>query len=111
MLLFTIIGPVGRGLSSGITNALVWMTQNLGVVGYAVFSGLQQLVVITGLHHIFGAIEAQLLADTGRNFINPLMSVAIIAQGGAVLGYLIMHRNNAKTKDLVLQNQHYLVLT
>lgn len=85
ILLFTIIGPAGRGLSSGITNALVWMTQNLGVFGYAVFSGLQQLVVITGLHHIFGAIEAQLLADTGRNFINPLMSVAIIAQGGAVI--------------------------
>ena len=102
LLLFTIIGPVGRGLSSGITNALVWMTQNLGVVGYAVFSGLQQLVVITGLHHIFGAIEVQLLADTGRNFINPLMSVAIIAQGGAVLGYLIMHRNNAKTKELCI---------
>lgn len=102
LLLFTIIGPVGRGLSSGITNALVWMTQNLGVVGYAVFSGLQQLVVITGLHHIFGAIEAQLLADTGRNFINPLMSVAIIAQGSAVLGYLIMHRNNAKTKELCI---------
>lgn len=102
LLLFTIIGPVGRGLSSGITNALVWMTQNLGVVGYAVFSGLQQLVVITGLHHIFGAIEAQLLADTGRNFINPLMSVAIIAQGGAVLGYLVMHRNNAKTKELCI---------
>ncbi len=102
LLLFTIIGPVGRGLSSGITNGLVWMTQNLGVVGYAVFSGLQQLVVITGLHHIFGAIEAQLLADTGRNFLNPLMSVAIIAQGGAVLGYLVMHRKNVKTRELCI---------
>lgn len=102
LLLFTVIGPVGRGLSSGITNALVWMTQNLGVVGYAIFSGLQQLVVITGLHHIFGAIEAQLLADTGRNFLNPLMSVAIIAQGGAVLGYLVRHRDNVKTRELCI---------
>ncbi len=102
ILLFTIIGPAGRGLSSGITNALVWMTQNLGVFGYAVFSGLQQLVVITGLHHIFGAIEAQLLADTGRNFINPLMSVAIIAQGGAVLAYLAMHRKNVKVRELCI---------
>lgn len=102
LLLFTVIGPAGRGLSSGITNALVWMTQNLGVFGYAVFSGLQQLVVITGLHHIFGAIEAQLLADTGRNFINPLMSVAIIAQGGAVLGYLVMHRKNVKIRELCI---------
>lgn len=102
LLLFTIIGPAGRGLSSGITNALVWMTQNLGVFGYAVFSGLQQLVVITGLHHIFGAIEAQLLADTGRNFINPLMSVAIIAQGGAVLAYLVRHRKNVKVRELCI---------
>ena len=80
-LLFMIIGPVGRGLASGITAALVWMTQNLGAFGYAVFSGVQQLIVITGLHHVFGAIESQLLVDTGRNFLNPLMSVAIIAQG------------------------------
>ena len=102
LLLFTLIGPAGRGLSSGITNILVWMTQNLGVFGYAVFSGLQQLVVITGLHHIFGAIEAQLRADTGRNFINPLMSVAIIAQGGAVLAYLILHRKNVKVRELCI---------
>lgn len=102
LLLFTVIGPVGRGLSSGITNGLVWMTQNLGVLGYAAFSGLQQLVVITGLHHIFGAIEAQLLADTGRNFLNPLMSVAIIAQGGAVLGYLALHRKNVKIRELCI---------
>ena len=102
LLLFTVIGPVGRGLSSGLTNGLVWMTQNLGVIGYAAFSGLQQLLVITGLHHILGAVEAQLLADTGRNFLNPLMSVAIIAQGGAVLGYLVRHRDNIKTRDICI---------
>ncbi len=102
ILLFVIVGPIGRGLASGITNGLVWMTQNFGFVGYAVFSGLQQLIVITGLHHIFGAIEAQLLVDTGRNFLNPLMSVAIIAQGGAVLGYLMLNRKDNKVKELCI---------
>lgn len=102
ILLFTIVGPVGRGLASGLTGALVWMTQNLGMFGYAVFGGLQQLVVITGLHHIFGAIEAQLLADTGRNILNPLMSVAIIGQGGAVLGYLSRNYKDARTKELCI---------
>lgn len=102
ILLFTVVGPVGRGLASGLTDALVWMTQNLGVFGYAVFAGLQQLVVITGLHHIFGAIEAQLLADTGRNILNPLMSVAIIGQGGAVLGYLSRNYRDARTKELCI---------
>ena len=101
-LLFMIIGPVGRGLASGITAALVWMTQNLGAAGYAVFSGVQQLIVITGLHHVFGAIESQLLADTGRNFLNPLMSVAIIAQGGAVLGYLARNRRDTRARELCI---------
>ena len=86
VLLFTIVGPVGRLLSNGITNSLVWMTQNLGILGYMVFGGVQQIIVITGLHHIFGAIEAQLLSDTGRNFLNPLMSVALMGQGSAIAG-------------------------
>lgn len=101
-LLFLLIGPIGRGLASGITAGLVWMTKNLGIVGYVVFSGVQQLIVITGLHHVFGAIETQLLVDTGRNFLNPLMSVAIIAQGGAVLGYMVRNLKNVKAKELCI---------
>lgn len=101
-LLFFLIGPIGRGLASGIIAGLVWMTKNLGIVGYVVFSGVQQLIVITGLHHVFGAIETQLLVDTGRNFLNPLMSVAIIAQGGAVLGYMVRNLKNAKAKELCI---------
>lgn len=104
ILLFTIVGPVGRLLSTGITNGLVWMTQNLGALGYMVFAGVQQIIVITGLHHIFGAIEAQLLADPsiGRDFLNPLMSVALMGQGGAVLGYLVLHWKDAKAKELCI---------
>lgn len=102
ILLFLVVGPLGRALASGITNGLVWITQNFGALGYALFSGVQQLIVITGLHHIFGAIEAQLLVDTGRNFLNPLMSVAMTAQGGAVLGYLMLNRRDAKTRELCI---------
>ena len=102
VLLFTVVGPGGRLLSNGITNGLVWMTQNLGILGYMVFGGVQQIIVITGLHHIFGAIEAQLLSDTGRNFLNPLMSVALMGQGGAVLGYLALNWKNNKAKELCI---------
>ncbi|MFR8548818.1 MAG: glucose PTS transporter subunit IIA [Lachnospiraceae bacterium] len=102
VLLFTCIGPVGRILSDAITNALVWGTNHLGAFGYALFAGVQQLVVITGLHHIIGAVEAQLIADTGTNFINPLMSVALMGQGGAVLGYLAVNWKNVKTRELCI---------
>lgn len=100
ILLFTIVGPFGRSLSYFITYGLLWMTKNLGFVGYAVFAGLQQILVITGLHHILNAVEATLLAETGRNILNPLMSVALIAQGGATLGYLALNFKNKKVKDV-----------
>ncbi len=81
LLLFTVIGPFGRLLGSGITGGLLWMAEYLGIFGYMIFGAVQQLIVITGLHHTFGAIEGQLLASTGRDFLNPLMSVALMGQG------------------------------
>lgn len=102
LLLFTVVGPVGRLLSNWITTGLVWTTENLGMLGYALFAGVQQIIVITGLHHIFGAIEAQLIADTGTNFLNPLMSVALMGQGGAVLGYLLLHWKNVKDREICI---------
>ncbi|WP_300913282.1 PTS beta-glucoside transporter subunit IIBCA [Faecalibaculum rodentium] len=102
LLLFTIVGPVGRTLSNWITTGLIWTTENLGVFGYMLFAGVQQIIVITGLHHIFGAIEAQLIADTGTNFLNPLMSVALMGQGGAVLGYLLLHWNNVRDREICI---------
>lgn len=101
-LLFTIFGPLGRFLANIITGTLLWVTDNLGVFGYAAFAGVQQLIVITGLHHLFGAIENQLIVDTGANFINPLASVAVTAQGGAVLGYMLLHWNDIKTRELTI---------
>ena len=99
-LLFLVIGPIGRALSNG----LLWLTQNVGLLGYMIFGGVQQLIVITGLHHMFGAVEATLLADPaiGNDFLNPLMSVALMGQGGAVLGYMILHIKSAKTKELCI---------
>lgn len=102
LLLFTIIGPAGRILSNWITTGLLWTTENLGLFGYALFAGVQQIIVITGLHHIFGAIEAQLIADTSANFLNPLMSVALMGQGGAVLGYLALHWKDIRTREICI---------
>ena len=100
LLLFVIIGPLGRTLADYLTYSLMWGTENLGVIGFVLFAGVQQIVVITGLHHVIGAVEAQLLADTGFNFIMPLMSVALMGQGGAVLGYLFLRWKDEKARQI-----------
>ena len=101
-LLFTIVGPIGRELSNYITGGLVWVSTEFGLIGYMIFAGLQQIIVITGLHHILNAAEAQLIATTGRDFLNPLMSVALISQGGAALGYYLLHRKERKVAEIAL---------
>lgn len=102
VLLFIVVGPLGRALGDGVTGSMIWMTENLGAFGYMLFAGVQQIIVITGLHHIFGAVESQLIATTGTNFLNPLMSVALIGQAGAVLGYLALHFKNVRTRELCI---------
>lgn len=102
ILLFTIVGPLGRILGDSVSGSLIWMAENLGAFGYMLFAGFQQIIVITGLHHILGAVEAQLVAETGRNFLNPLMSVALIGQAGAVIGYLLLNWKNVRTRELCI---------
>ncbi|RXD25309.1 PTS sugar transporter, partial [Acinetobacter baumannii] len=58
-LLFTVIGPLGRALADIITYSLLWATTNLGIFGFMLFAGIQQIIVITGIHHVIGAVEAQ----------------------------------------------------
>lgn len=101
-LLFVAVGPFGRALANLITDGLLWSVENLGIFGFMLFAGIQQVVVITGLHHVIGAVEAQLIADTGRNFIMPLMSVALMGQGGAVLGFTLALWKNQKVKQVGL---------
>lgn len=100
LALFLIVGPIGVTLSNWITTALLWVANTLGVFGYAAFAGVQQLIVITGLHNMFGAVETQLIATTGHDFLNPLMSVALMGQGGGVIAYFILNRKNKKAKEI-----------
>lgn len=102
-LLFLLIGPIGRGLASGITNVLVWMTRNLGIFGYAAFSGVQQLIVITGLHHVFGAIVVPgiALADPAHHGYMNYVIAHVVALGTGFLMTLILGTLFGKKKATV----------
>lgn len=88
-----IVGPIMHQVELGIVLAVKFLIDiPLGIGGFFI-GGLQQLVVITGLHHTFKALEVELLATTGRNAFNALASGAITAQGAAALAVAL------KTKD------------
>lgn len=95
-LTFTIVGPVLRTVSDGLTNGLVWMYNTTGWIGMGIFGLFYSAIVITGLHQTFPAIETQLLANvakTGGSFIFPVASMANIAQGGATAAIFFVSKD------------------
>ncbi|BCQ44737.1 hypothetical protein ERHA55_22640 [Erwinia rhapontici] len=61
------------------------------------------MIVITGIHHSFHAIEAGLLGNPsiGVNFLLPIWSMANVAQGGACLAVWFKTRD-IKVRSIVL---------
>lgn len=96
-----IIGPIFHSLETVVLNATqVVLNLPLGLSGIIV-GGLQQIIVVTGIHHIFNFLEVQLLANFGKNSFNALISAATAAQAGATLAVGFKTKNK-KLKALAL---------
>lgn len=104
-LTFTVIGPVMLTVSDAITNAIVWLYDTTGALGMSIFGGTYSLIVMTGLHQSFPAIETQLLSAYNNNgtgfgdYIFVVASMANVAQGAATFAIYFLTKN-AKTKGL-----------
>jgi len=94
-----VIGPAGRMLGDGISFVLSTLIAHAGWLAGLVFGGLYSVIVITGVHHSFHAIEAGLLGNPaiGVNFLLPIWAMANVAQGGACLAVWF------KTKDVKIK--------
>ncbi|UJF15426.1 sucrose-specific PTS transporter subunit IIBC [Jeotgalibaca sp. MA1X17-3] len=93
------IGPIFHSLELVLLDATVWVLQlPFGLAGI-VIGGLNQLIVITGIHHIFNFLEIQLLANNGVNPYNAIITASVAAQGGATLA-VAMKTKSKKLKAL-----------
>ncbi|MDN0112322.1 sucrose-specific PTS transporter subunit IIBC [Yersinia mollaretii] len=97
------IGPAGRVLGDGVSLVLSTLITHAGWLAGLLFGGLYSIIVITGIHHSFHAIEAGLLGNPniGVNFLLPIWSMANVAQGGACLAVYFKTRD-AKIKAIVI---------
>lgn len=98
---FIAVGPLGRMLGTGISNALTYVYDHAGFLAGLIFGGAYSLIVLTGVHHSFHAIEAGLLNDIGRNYLLPIWAMSNVAQGGAGLAVFFLAKR-AKTKEIAL---------
>lgn len=96
-----VLGPLGWKLGSAIS-AYVYagITGPFKVVFAAAFGFFYAPLVITGLHHMSNAIDLQLIADYGGTMLYPMIALSNIAQGSAVLGMMILQKNDTHAQEV-----------
>lgn len=91
-----VVGPIMHTLELGIFGAVqAFLQLPMGIGGFVV-GGLQQVIVVFGVHHVFNALEVQLLATTGADPFNAIITGAIVAQGGAAVAVALKTKNPKK---------------
>lgn len=100
-IILFVLGPIIQGIESFVINGLVSVINAPFGIGYILFGGLQQLLVITGLHHSIGIIEISLLSDTGLNVIQPLTTASMAGQFGAALGTAFLIKDKVRRTNMI----------
>lgn len=83
---FILIGPVMFTVGNVITDAVIYIFDTVPLLGGLIYGGLYSLLVITGMHHTFLAVDLQLVgSQLGGTFLWPMLALSNIAQGAAAL--------------------------
>ncbi|RSJ67981.1 Negative regulator of SacY activity [Streptococcus oralis] len=88
-----VIGPVFHVVENYIllgTKAILGLPFGLGGL---VIGGVHQLIVVSGVHHIFNLLEVQLLAADHVNPFNAIITAAMTAQGAATVAVGVKTKN------------------
>ncbi|MGQ7336873.1 sucrose-specific PTS transporter subunit IIBC [Streptococcus suis] len=88
-----VIGPVFHVVENYIlagTQAILNLPLGLGGL---LIGGVHQVIVVSGVHHIFNFLEAQLVANTGANPFNAIITAAMTAQGAATVAVGVKTKN------------------
>ena len=88
-----VMGPVFHVVEQYIlyaTEALLSLPFGLGGL---LIGGVHQIIVVSGVHHIFNLLESQLVANTGANPFNAIITAAMTAQGAATVAVGVKTKN------------------
>ena len=100
-----VIGPIMRVVGNLISDFFINLLDFGGPVAGFIMGGTYSLLVITGLHHSFHAVELGLLNDPAiaANPLLPIWSMSNVAQGGAALAaYFLIRNRKTKIKDIAI---------
>lgn len=87
------VGPVIQLVEAGLLQFFLMVLQlPIGLGGF-ICGALQQVLVITGMHHGLWFIDINMLAETGRNFYQPIRNAGMMGQAGACIAFALLARD------------------
>lgn len=89
-----IIGPIFHEVELLMLKAVEIILGLPFGIGGLLYGMINQVIVVTGLHHALNLVEIQYLAETGWNPVNPISSASICAQAGAVFAVAIKSKKS-----------------
>ncbi|ANQ63317.1 PTS system trehalose-specific EIIBC component [Staphylococcus equorum] len=99
-LAFIVIGPVALWLGTGITEGVTFVFEHAGWLGGALYGLFYAPLVITGLHHMFLAVDFQLMGSSlGGTYLWPILAISNICQGSAAFGAWFVYRRRKMGKE------------
>ncbi|GAA0340337.1 hypothetical protein GCM10008967_33370 [Bacillus carboniphilus] len=96
-----LIGPIFHIVEEWILAATLFLLDLPFGLSGLIIGAVNQIIVVTGVHHIFNFMEIQLLSQLGNNPYNAIITCSIAGQGGAALAVGLKTRS-AKLKALAL---------
>ncbi|MBZ8172774.1 PTS trehalose transporter subunit IIBC [Staphylococcus cohnii] len=99
-LAFIVIGPVALWLGTGITNGVTFVFEHIGWLGGAIYGFFYAPLVITGLHHMFLAVDFQLMGSSLEGtYLWPILAISNICQGSAAFGAWFVYKRRKMAKE------------
>ncbi len=101
ILTFIILGPITFAIGNWITDGIVAIFESFAWLGGLIYGGVYGLLVITGMHHTFLAVDIQLLGrfEGATTFLWPMLALSNIAQGSAAFAIWLASKDD-KLKGL-----------
>jgi sucrose PTS system EIIBCA or EIIBC component len=96
-----VIGPVFHAVEEAILQGTLTILELPFGLSGLIIGFFHQIIVVTGVHHIFNFLEIQLLERFSNNPFNPIITCSIAAQGGAALAVGLKSKSK-KLKALAL---------
>lgn len=98
-VVLVLVGPILHSVEQFATQGVLVLTQIPFGIGQIIYAAIQQVIVITGMHHALSVIEIQLINETGVNILQPLGTASMAGQFGAAIAIATLLKNKKQKSN------------